>query len=40
MNGFDAPLAELRRVFTPGSVEAPFAWLLTAALLLLVVHLV
>ena len=40
MNGFDALLAELRRVFTPGSVEAPFAWLLTAALLLLVVHLV
>lgn len=40
MNGFDALLAELRRVFTPGSVEAPFAWLLAAALLLLVVHLV
>src|SRR5262245_37945211 len=40
MNGLDALLAQLKRVFTPGSLEAPFAWLLTAALLLLLVHLV
>src|SRR5262245_42847634 len=40
MNAFDALLAELRRVFTPGSVEAPFAWLLAAALLLAVVQII
>src|SRR5262245_47772129 len=38
MNGFDALLRELKRVFAPGSVEAPFAWLLTAVLLLLLVR--
>ena len=40
MQGFDALLGELKRVFTPGSVEAPFAWLLTAALLVLLAVLV
>ncbi len=40
MNGLDALLGELRRVFTPGAVEAPFAWLLTATLLMLLVGLV
>jgi uncharacterized LabA/DUF88 family protein len=40
MNGLDALLGELRRVFTPGSVEAPFAWLLTAAFVALLVALV
>ena len=40
MNGLDALLGELRRVFTPGAVEAPFAWLLTATLLVLLVGLV
>lgn len=37
MHGFDALLAEMRRVYSPGSFEAPFAWLATAALLLLLV---
>jgi uncharacterized LabA/DUF88 family protein len=40
MNGLDAVLRELKRVFSPGSVEAPFAWLLAAALLVLGVTLV
>ena len=40
MDGFDALLREMKRVFTPGSVEAPFAWLFTAALLVLLVSLV
>src|SRR4249920_3117951 len=40
MDGFDALLREMKRVFAPGSVEAPFAWLFTAALLVLLVSLV
>jgi uncharacterized LabA/DUF88 family protein len=39
MNGLDVFLRELKRVFSPGSVEAPFAWLLAAALLVLIVYL-
>ena len=33
MEGLDALLREMKRVFAPGSAEAPFAWLLAAALL-------
>jgi uncharacterized LabA/DUF88 family protein len=40
MDGFDALLREMKRVFAPGSVEAPFVWLLAAALLALLAYLV
>ena len=32
MEGLDALLSGIKRVLTPGSAEAPFAWLLAAAL--------
>jgi uncharacterized LabA/DUF88 family protein len=33
MEGLDALVSEFKRVFTPGSAEAPFAWVLIALLL-------